>query len=326
MSGNSSLIIPVAVFVGVLAVAMGIMALAGRRSGATRRRLDEHTVPVSSHELKRLERVNVLKEQNYSSWGVVNALLRRFKPARTAAGELMRANVWLTVPQYLLARCLFAAFLFVGVRIVIGNPLFALPAIPIGLMVPRLLLIRQGRRRRAAFEAQLAEALDLLVGALRAGYGFLQAMEAVTKEIANPMREEFIRVIEMINLGTPPADALQEMPKRIASYDLSLFVTAVTVQRTIGGNLAEVLENIAETVRERRRIRAEVLAITTGPRVSSYVLGVFPIGLMLFFVAVDGNYRQVMIHDRIGNILLGIAGFWSLIGLIMSTSVSKVEY
>ena len=126
-------------------------------------------------------------------------------------------------------------------------------------MLPRVALILQARRRRIAFEAQLAEAIDLLVGALRAGYGFLQAMEAVTKEIGDPMREEFVRVIDLVKVGTPPADALLELPKRIDSYDLSLFVTAVTVQRTIGGNLAEVLENIAETVRERRRIRAEVL-------------------------------------------------------------------
>ncbi len=273
-----------------------------------------------------LERVNVLIEQRYSSVGAVDAVLRRFKPARSAVGELVRANVRLSVSQYLLVRCLAGAILYVAVKTVTGIPLLALPAILAGLMLPRLALGYLARRRHAAFEAQLAEAIDLIVGALRAGYGFLQAIESVTNEIADPMREELARVIDQVNVGAPAADALQEMRKRIASYDLALFVTAVTVQRTIGGNLAEVLENISETVRERRRIRAEVLAITTGPRVSSYVLGVFPLGLMLFFLAVDANYRQIMLHERVGHIMLGGAGTWSMLGLFLSTSVSKVEY
>ena len=323
---STSIYLPAVAFVGVLAVVYVVMLLAGRRGTATRRRLDEHAVPVAVNETGRLERVNVLIEQRYSSIGVVNAVLRRLKPARTAAGELTRANASLSVPLYLLIRCLFAAILYVAVKIAIGSPLLALPAIVAGLMLPRLALRYLASRRHAAFEAQLAEAIDLLVGAMRAGYGFLQAIESVTREIADPMRGELARVIDQVNVGATAADALQEMPKRIASYDLSLFVTAVTVQRTIGGNLAEVLENIAETVRERRRIRAEVMAITTGPRVSSYVLGAFPVGLMLFFVIVDPNYREIMLHERIGHFMLGGAGSWSLLGLFLSTSVSKVEY
>ena len=323
---STSIYLPAVAFVVVLGVVYAIMLIAGRGGAATRRRLDEHTVPVAVSAAPRLERVNVLIEQRYSSVGAVDAVLRRFKPARSAVGELVRANVRLSVSQYLLVRCLAGAILYVAVKTVTGIPLLALPAILAGLMLPRLALGYLARRRHAAFEAQLAEAIDLIVGALRAGYGFLQAIESVTNEIADPMREELARVIDQVNVGAPAADALQEMRKRIASYDLALFVTAVTVQRTIGGNLAEVLENISETVRERRRIRAEVLAITTGPRVSSYVLGVFPLGLMLFFLAVDANYRQIMLHERVGHIMLGGAGTWSMLGLFLSTSVSKVEY
>ena len=322
---ETTMVIPAAVFVAVMAAVMGIMSLAGRR-GAAARRLGEHAVQVAAQDLRRLERVDVLKHEHYSSFGLADAFLRRFKPARTGAHELMRANAWLTVSQYLLARCLVAALLFFAVRTATGILLLAIPAILIGLMLPRLLLVMQARRRRIAFEGQLAETLDLIVGALRAGYGFLQAMEAVTREVSDPMREEFVRVIEQINVGTAPADALQDLPRRIASYDLSLFVTAVTVQRTIGGNLAEVLENIAETVRERRRIRAEVLAITTGPRVSSYVVGIIPVAVLLILVLTNSGYREVMLFETIGRVMIGFAAVWSLIGLFTSTAVSKVEY
>jgi tight adherence protein B len=322
---SSPIIFAVAAFVAVLAGVIGISALAGRRS-ATTRRLLEHAVPVTFNEAKRLDRVNVLKEQNLSPFRVVNAIFSRLKPARTAVGDLMRANVWLTVPQYLLLRCLIAAILYFVMKTVTGVPLFGIAAIPVGLMLPRIALLVLANRRQKAFEAQLAEAIDLLVGALRAGYGFLQAIESVAKEIQDPMRQELVRVIDQVNIGSPPVTALQEMPKRISSYDLALFVTAVTVQRSVGGNLAEVLENIAETIRERRRIKAEVKAITTGPRVSSYILGLFPLGLMLYFSATDDAYRQLMLNETIGKMMLGFAAVWSLVGLFLSTAVSKVEY
>ncbi len=323
---SPSIYLPTAAFVGVLAVVYAVMLLTSRGGAATRRRPDEHSVPVAHNEARRIERVDVLIDQRYSSSSVVNAILRRLRPARTAATELTRANAPLSVGLYLLVRCLFAAILYVAVNMATGTPLLALGTIPVGLMLPRLVLRHLGRRRHAAFEGQLAEGIDLIVGAMRAGYGFLQAIESTAKETTDPMRGELARVIDHVNVGATAADALQEMPKRIASYDLSLFVTAVTVQRTIGGNLAEVLENISETVRERRRIRAEVMAITTGPRVSSYVLGLFPLGLMLFFVAIDANYRAVMLHERVGHLMLGAAGTWSMIGLFFSTKVSKVEY
>jgi tight adherence protein B len=322
---SSPIILPAAIFIGVLAMFMAIMALAGRR-GATARRLEAHVVPVEVTTGRRIEHVHVLRDQHYSPLRIWDAVLRRFKPARTAHEELTRANAWLSVSQYLMLRGLVAAILFVAMSMLTGIPLLGLPAIPIGLMLPRIGLRFLARRRRQAFEKQLAEGIDLIVGALRAGYGFLQAIESVSKEVENPMREEFVQIMEQVNLGASPTDALQELPNRIASYDLSLFVTAVTVQRSVGGNLAEVLENIAATVRERRRIRAEVRAITTGPRASSYVLGFLPIGLMTYFSLIDENYRIVMLDSTFGRMMLGFAIFWSLLGLVISTMVSKVEY
>ncbi len=323
---NNPMVLTVAAFVGVLAVVLLVSTVAGRGGAKRRRRLDEHTVAVTVTEAKRLARRNVLREHTYSSIGPLNAVLLRFRPAQSAAVELARANVPLSVTQYLLGRVLLAVVAYYVVNIVTGVVVFALLAVPVTLVVPRLLLIMHARRRRKAFEGQLAEAIDMMVGALRAGYGFLQSIESVSKEMPNPTRQEFGTVLEKVNVGTPPVEALQELPKRINSYDLDMFVTAVTVQRSVGGNLAEVLENIAETVRERRRIRAEVQAITTGPRVSSYILGLFPLGLMLFFMTTDDNYRQIMTGELIGKMMLGFAAVWSLIGFALSTAVSKVEY
>ncbi|HET8523470.1 MAG TPA: type II secretion system F family protein, partial [Thermomicrobiales bacterium] len=291
-----------------------------------RRRLDEHEVQVARNEARRLERREVLKEQNYTSIAALNSILARLRTAHTAAVELARADVPLTVPQYLLARPLFAAIAAaIAVRLT-GISYVAIPVFLVGLMAPRLGLKIKARRRKAAFEGQLAEAIDLIVGGLRAGYGFLQALEAASKELDDPMAVELSRVIEQVNVGTKLADALQELSERVDSYDLSMFVTAVNVQRSVGGNLAEVLDNIASTVRERRRVRGEVKAMTTSARASSYVLGLFPVGLMLFFTTTDDRYREVMLNSTLGRIMLAFAAIWSFIGFLAANAVSKVEY
>jgi tight adherence protein B len=198
--------------------------------------------------------------------------------------------------------------------------------LPVGLMLPRLWLRLRARRRIKAFEAQLAEAIDLIVGSLRAGHGFLQALESVSREIADPMRKELASVIEQVNVGVNPVDALQAMSERVPSYDLALMVAAITVQRQTGGNLAEVLENLAATVRERRRVRGEVHALTTGPRVSSYVLAAIPFLLFLYFLIISPDYRDVMLGTGYGKMLLSAACVWSLIGFFFSNKMAKVEY
>jgi len=323
---DNPIILTGVVFVGVLALAYLVTVITTQDETKRRRRMDEHAVPVAVREAKRLERRHVLKDYSYSSVGLVNAVLGRLRPAQTAAVELTRSNVALGVAPYLIGRVLLAVVAFYIVRTFTGSLIFAIPAVPVGLMLPRIVLIVKARRRHKAFEGQLAEAIDMMVGALRAGFGFLQSIESVSTEMPNPIRQEFARVLEQVNVGTPPVVALAELPERIDSYDLDMFVTAVTVQRSVGGNLAEVLENIAETVRERRRIRAEVHAITTGPRVTSYILGLFPVGLMMFFLTTDDYYRQIMMDHLIGKLMLGFAGVWAFIGFLLSSAVAKVEY
>ncbi|MDP9472487.1 MAG: type II secretion system F family protein [Chloroflexota bacterium] len=324
---DSSMFIAVMAFVGTLAVAFVVSTLAERRQPAVvRRRLDDHAVDVRLSEAKRLDRIKVLKGQTYSSIPALNAMLARFKPARTAALDLLYSQVRLSVPQYLLLRLVLAVGLYFALQAVGWGALLSASAGLVGLMLPRVLLILQARRRRAAFEAQLAEAIDLLVGALRSGHGFIQGIEAVARDIGQPMSGELTRVIEEINLGVNPTDALEAITQRIESYDFTLFGTAVSIQRSVGGNLAEVLENIANTVRERRRVRAEVKALTTGPRVSAYVLCLIPVGLLAFFSAVKDEYREVMFLSPFGRFMIGFAVVWSLLGLFFTSKVAKVEY
>jgi tight adherence protein B len=140
------------------------------------------------------------------------------------------------------------------------------------------------------------------------------------------MSSELRQVLEEVNVGISPDEALEAMGTRIPCYDLGLMVSAISVQRQTGGNLAEVLENLAATVRERRRVRGEVMALTTGPRVSSYVLAAVPVCLFLYFFAISKDYRDVMTGTTYGWMLLGTAGVLATIGFVTSRKVAIVEY
>ena len=320
---STQLTVAIAVFIIVVAFVLLVASITQRRPEAMRRRLASHNVDVSAAEAKRLERIAVLKRQSRGS-GPERGRLGR--PADTAARELGRAGWELSVRKYLLLRVVAALITYLIAIAVIGNGLLALPAALVGLAAPRIWVRRVAKQRLQAFEAQLAEAIDLLVGALRAGHGFLQGLESVANQIEDPIRKELRVVLEEVNVGVSPVDALLAMGDRLPSYDLALLISAISVQRQTGGNLAEVLENLAATVRERRRVRGEVHALTTGPRVSSYVLAAIPLLLFIYFIAISSEYRDVMLWTLYGHLLLGLAAVLSTLGFVFSRKVAKVEY
>jgi len=321
-----ALTVAIAAFVGVAALVLLVSSFSQRRPAAVRRRLQAHAVEVATAKTKRLERISVLKREAYGSIHGSGKLLGRVKPSETAMVEISRAGLDIDVRKYMAVRVLAGLAAFVAVLILTGNALIALPAILLGAQVPRLWLRHQGKKRVKAFEAQLAELIDLLVGALRAGHGFLQGLESVANQIEDPTRSELTKVLEEVNIGISPVDSLQAMGGRIPSYDLSLLISAIALQRQTGGNLAEVLENLAHTVRERRRVRGEVHALTTGPRASSYVLGAIPTLLFLYFISISSDYRKVMLGTTYGHMLLAAAAVLSMIGFVLSRQVAKVEY
>jgi tight adherence protein B len=153
--------------------------------------------------------------------------------------------------------------------------------------VPRFWLGRRKKKRLKAFNSRLADTVTLIGNALRAGSSFLQAVEMVVRESQPPVSTEFGRVIREVNLGLPFEQALANMVRRVRSDDLELMATAITVQHQVGGNLAEILDSIAFTIRERIRIKGEIKTLTAQTRMSGYVVGLLPVGLtgVLFMIA-----------------------------------------
>jgi tight adherence protein B len=160
----------------------------------------------------------------------------------------------------------------------------------LGAFAPRFYVKRQQGVRLRRFDEQLSDMLNLMVNGLRAGYSTMQAMEAVSKEMPTPMNDEFHRVVQEMQLGIPMEAALNNLLRRIPSPDLDFVVTAINVQREVGGNLSEILDIISFTIRERVRIKGEIRVMTAQVRASGTLLALIPAGLALMLWFLNRDY------------------------------------
>jgi tight adherence protein B len=159
-----------------------------------------------------------------------------------------------------------------------------------GYVAPGAYVARQQARRLNRFNDQLSDMLNLMVNGLRAGYSTLQAMEAISKELPPPISDEFRRVVQEMQLGIPMEAALENLLRRIPSDDLDFVITAINVQREVGGNLSEILDTISFTIRERVRIKGEIRAITAQMRISGIILALIPVALTVVLWFLNPEY------------------------------------
>jgi len=191
------------------------------------------------------------------------------------------------------------------------NPIVLVLGALIGFMVPRFWLNNRKSSRLRAFNKQLPDTVTLIANALRAGSSFLQAIELVVRESRPPISIEFGRVIREVNLGLPFDLALENMVKRVKSEDFELMATAIAIQHQVGGNLAEILDSIAFTIRERIRIKGEIRTLTAQQRLSGYVVGALPFFLAFFIFLAAPKFFDPMFAKPPE--LIGIpAGIWLL--------------
>ena len=236
-----------------------------------------------------------------------NALLNQFNDAlseREFANkwrqQLERADIKLTVAEYAVVHVLsmigfFALSFFIFFA---GNIVVGILGGFIGFFAPRIYVARQVSQRLIRFEEQLPDTLSLWVNALRSGYSVLQSLDAIARDSAEPTSTEFQRVIQETQLGIDLADALAHLLARVDSADLDLVVTAVNIQREVGGNLAEILEVIGHTIRERIKLKGEVRVLTTQGRVTGYLISFMPIIFALFLNVVSPGFMGPVFEDR----------------------------
>jgi tight adherence protein B len=250
------------------------------------------------------------------------------------ARQLGAAGAWLqsinlqagrpTTIRALIARTVGLALLGSLPLVFFIGPLGALGSI-IGI-VPIMLLVRQGEARSARISEQLPDALDLISRSLQAGYGLSEALRVCATESPAPLSQEFGRTYEEHNLGREFRASLENMVRRNPkNFDLRIFAAAVLLQRETGGNLVEIVQNIATTIRARFTLQAKIRSLTSEARLSSYILGSLPLGVTLLIALVRGDYLEPLVADPLGRVLLLYAVCSYGLGILVMRALSEVE-
>ncbi len=208
------------------------------------------------------------------------------------------------------------------------SPISALIGAGIGALLPRMYVKNQQTKRLRRFNDQLPDMLNLMVNGLRAGYSTMQALEAVSKELPPPICDEFRRVVQEMQLGIPMEKALANLLRRIPSEDLDFVVTAINVQREVGGNLAEIMDVISYTIRERIRIKGEIRVLTSQVMYSGRALAMMPMGLLCILWFLNRDYVMEFFkpgNALCGSIALGAGGLLIGVGYFVMTRIGNIE-
>lgn len=206
-----------------------------------------------------------------------------------------------------------------------GNPIMALILTIAAAVVPVLMLRRRATKRQKLFVEQLPEALTMLSGSLKAGRSLGQALESVAQEVENPMGRELKKIVAEVRLGWPMADAMQEAADRLNSADFAWAVTAIKIQSEVGGNLSELLETVAETMRSRSQLHGEVRALTAEGRASAMILTVMPVAMGVALYLLNPDYIGTLFESSTGQIMLGVAAAMIGVGYVIMNKVVKVD-
>ena len=236
------------------------------------------------------------------------------------AGLNLRASEFAVITIGTMLLLMLLLFLVSG-----GSLLMSFVGLALGYIIPILIVKRKISMRRKKFNSQIADALVLISSSLRSGYSFMQAIEMVSREMQPPISEEFYRVLREINLGVTTDEAMNHMAERINSVDLDLVVTAVLIQRQIGGNLTEILDNIANTIRERVKIAGHIRTLTAQGRLSGVIISLLPLALALLISFINPGYMAPLFNQPIGYVMVGGALFSEFVGILLIRNIVNIK-
>jgi tight adherence protein B len=239
--------------------------------------------------------------------------------------DLAQSDLKLRVSEFVVLNIGSVFLFFLLARVIFNSALLGLVFGVVGFFVPRLYLNMRKNRRINAFNDQLGDTITLLANSLRSGYTIVQSMQTVSEQLPDPMASEFHRVTQEISLGLHYEEALNNMLRRVPSDDLDLLITAVNIQGRVGGNLAEILDTIGHTIRERVRIKGEIRVLTAQQMLSGYILSFLPLILGLVLYAINPPYIGRMFTDPCGWAMLAVAFIMIGIGFMIIRKIVDIE-
>jgi tight adherence protein B len=238
--------------------------------------------------------------------------------------SLERAGMNLRPGEFLLIRIAMAA-VPTAIIALLGQ-VWLMPVTLIGgYFLPRWYVSRKWKKRINHIDSQLVEALQLMSNALKAGFGMMQAIDAVATQVGGPLGEELRTLQRDTAVGLNPDEALAALSKRCQSYDLDIVTTAITIQRAVGGNLAEILDQVGETMRERERIQGEIKALTSQQRMTGYIIALLPIFIGGLFYLINADYMNPLVNSLGGRVLVGAAAFMEVVGMFIIKRIVDID-
>jgi tight adherence protein B len=317
--------LPAGIFFGVLFIFWGATQLMSSGGETVESRMARYA---GGAEVQKKERVKSGKvkrsRQEIDPFATLSGDVEDKRRIVKIQRDLARANLKLRPAEYYYIRLGMAAGL--GLLLwLFRDPVSGVIGALIGYMLPRFWVSRRISGRLKAFNKQLPDTIVLLSNSLRAGSSFLQSIELVSREGEPPMAEEMGRVVREVNLGLGMEESLANLVRRIKSEDLDLMVTAIGIQQQVGGNLAEILDTIAFTIRERVRIKAEIGTLTAQGRMSGYLVAFLPIAIAVALNFINPAFMAPLFTQLIGQILIGVGITMMAIGFFAIMKITDIK-
>ncbi len=320
------LLIGIAVLVAaaVAGLSLGVLGRRDRESGSER--LDQYRADAANSGPK--VETAVLRSDAQGRFSLFNRFFGQMKGADAMTLELERAEVPLRVGEFYMIRyaCGLVFFLapvlltrsVMGVAIGVGLGVM-------GLLIPGFYVRMRKRSRMKKIDGQLGEMLTQVSNSLKAGYGLMQALDFTARQMRPPLATELQRTLRDASLGMAAEAAVNALGQRLDSADMDMVITAINIQRSVGGNLAEVLDNVAFTMRERERIRGEISTLTAQQTITGYIIGALPIVVGLGFALLNPDYVKLLFTDSLGRILLMIGVGLEAFGIMVIRRIVAIE-
>lgn len=309
-----------AVFAAV-ATMTGVLSPEGRRWRERAARLDRAPAPIAAGS----GGISVLREDSLSGSKRASAILTRFRWAPRMASLLERADLPLKVSEYVLI--LIVTFLALGA---VTWLLSGLWPVGLGFGVAGVIGVRvwvgaRAQRRLNAFNKQLPIALHILATSLRSGFSIMESVRTVAREMDEPLSKEFRRILEETRLGGSFEDSLNRMVDRIQSADLKIVARALEIHRRVGGDLAAILDSVAQTMREREELRGHVIALTAQQRFGGMIVGLLPLWVVGFLSVTAPEFISPLWQEPLGRVFMVAGAVMVVLGFVIMRQILKIE-
>ena len=318
-----SMIFFVVVMMGVTFVLVTTIVAKITENSRNVKRREDYIVGKKKEE-KKVEKTGTQKDNRKQSINNNRSALTKIN--KILAEELEKSDISKKTEDFIIIWIVVTFVPGLLFMLIFKNQLIAPILMIIGSVAPIMYMKSKQKKRRDMFESQLSDALMIASNCLKSGLTFNQAMDTISSECDDPIKSEFKRTVNEITFGSSQDEALEAMAKRVKSEDFDLVVSAVSIQRQTGGNLSEILDTIAGTIRERYKIKGEIKTMTGQGRVSGMIIGVLPIALLLIMSLINKELIMTLFTTTIGKTLIIISVCLETVGAIVINKIVTIKF